>query len=180
MTFRPIAVVLMVWSCAASADDAADAGARAARLIAAMKAGNISVMGLQKSIEVMKRQGMTDAQAECVRATPVSVFEPVLARVAAEELTAAEIDEAIRFYESPSGKKYVVMTEVKSAEMLGVRTSSTMPEFTAREIASTEAFGKTAVFQKLVNENVLTRSVSGRNQVQNLTLRILKGCGVGR
>lgn len=180
MTFRQIAIVLMAWSCAASASDAPDAGARAARLIAAMEIGKISVMGLRKSIEVMKRQGMTDAQAECVRAIQPSEFDPVLARVAAEELSAAEINEAIRFYESPSGKKYVVMTEVKSAEMMGIRTSSTMPDFTEKEVANIEAFGKTPVFQKLVNENALTRSVSGRNQVQNLTLQILKRCGVGR
>lgn len=166
---------LLAWS-----DVPEGVDARATRLVEAMDIGTIAAMGLHKSIETMRRQGMTEAQAECVRGVTGSTYVPVLAQVAAQELSAAEIEAAIRFYESPGGRKYVVMTEVKSAEMIGLRSEKTIPDFTPEEIEATEQFGATPVFQKLVNENVLTRSVTGRNRIQDLTMKILKRCGAGK
>jgi hypothetical protein len=123
---------------------------------------------------------MTEKQAACVRAVDGSRFAPMLARVAASELTAGEIDEAIRFYESEAGRKYTEMTLAQSARMVGMRTTHQIPDFSAEEVKAAEDFGKTPVFQKLVNENILTRSPLGSREYQALTMQILKSCGVGR
>lgn len=174
-------LIFLCLSCAASvcAGDGADAGALAQRLVRAMNVAELSAMGLRKSVETMQRQGMTAKQAECARAVDAEDFVPVLTQIAAGELSLAELEEAIRFYESSSGLKYTVMTEVKSAEAMGIPTSKVMPDFTAKEVANTEKFGTTAIFHKLVNQNVLTRSVTGRNLIHTATLGILRRCGVG-
>ncbi len=157
-----------------------DAGSRAKHLVTIAQLSELSAMGLHKSIEPMQRQGMTDKQAACIRSVDGSRYVPVLARVALSELTPSEIDEAIRFYESPAGKKYIEMTVVTTTRQMGIRTDRTMPDFTAEEVEATEAFGKTLVFQKLVNENILTRSPTGMNEMRALTMQILKDCGAGR
>jgi hypothetical protein len=178
---RALALAIGAWlPLVAFAQAPTDTVTAAARLVELARLAEISEMGLHKSVEAMQRQGMTEKQAACVKSVKGSRFAPMLARVAASELTAAEIDEAIRFYETEAGRKYTEMTLAQSARMIGLRTAHQVPDFSAAEVAATEAFGKTLVFQKLVNENILTRSPMGSNEYQALTMQILKGCGVGR
>jgi hypothetical protein len=174
-------LVLLCVSCVMGvrAETPADAGALAQRLVRAMNSGELSAMGLRKATDDMRKRGMSDAQVECVRGVEAEDFVPALSEVAAKELTAAELQEALTFYESSSGRKYVAMTMVKSAEALGVPPGGEMPVFSAKEIRISEKFGKTAVFQKLVNDNVLTRSAAGRARVQEAAKAIFRRCGVG-
>jgi hypothetical protein len=178
---RALAMAMGAWlPLATFAQAPTDAGNQAARLVELARFADIAEMGLHKSIDVMKQQGMSENQAACVRSVDGSRFAPMLARVAASELTPAEIDEAIRFYDSEAGRKYTEMTLAQSAKMVGAHSSHQIPDFSAEEVKATEDFGKTQVFQKLVNQNILTRSPMGRNEYQALTMQILKGCGVGR
>ena len=157
----------------------ADPQALAVRLVTAMNVAELSAMGLRKATEQMQRQGMTEKQAACVREVKAEDFAPALAQVAAKELSVAELEEALEFYESPAGRKYTVMTEVKSAETLGIATSKALPDFKSAEYRSVTKFGTTAIFQKLVNENLLTRSATGRRLLQDATVVVMRRCGVG-
>jgi hypothetical protein len=174
-------LILLCVSCVmgARAETPADAGALAHRLVRAMNSGELSAMGLRKATDNLRKQGMSDAQVECVRRVEAEDFVPALAAVAATELTPAELQEALTFYESASGRKYVAMTMVKSAAALGEPAGGEMPVFNAKEIRISEKFGKTAVFHKLVNENVLTRSATGRARMQDAAQAIFRRCGVG-
>ena len=79
----PIALVLCTWlPLTALAQDSADVASRAAHLVTIAQLGEMSAMGLHKSIEPMQRQGMTDKQAACIRKVDGSRYVPVLARVA--------------------------------------------------------------------------------------------------
>jgi len=151
--------------------------ALAERFVRAAEQHEQSAMGLRMLADKLRNEGkINDAQFACMKKVDGADFLPVMTQIATVQLTAAEMQEAIGFFESSGGKKYLQMSAMKSAEKAGVKPEIEMPDFTPKEYEAVNDFGTTKLYQKLVNEAVMTRSAAARPLIQARTTEIMQGC----
>jgi len=161
----------------ASAQQADDGVALAERFVRAMELHEQSAMGLRMSADKPRNEGkINEAQFACIKRVNGADFIAVMTQIATAQLTPAEMQEAIGFFESPAGKKYLQMSAVKSAERAGMKPEMAMPDFTPKENAAVNKFGTTKLYQKLVNEAVMTRSAMARPLIQAKATEIMNRC----
>lgn len=75
------------------------------RLVTAMKADYSELLRLKLAVEAAFRDGKgTQKFVECVKSIPTSSFTAIFAKTFQDALTPEEIDDALRFFEGPSGE----------------------------------------------------------------------------
>jgi hypothetical protein len=169
-------LVVLAGSCA-FAQSPDDSAALAGRFVRAMELHEHLAQGLRMSADKLRSEGkINDVQSDCLKQTKSAEFQPVMEKIANAQLTAAEMQEAIRFFESSAGKKYLQMSVVKNAEMVGVKSAAEMPDFTREEYDAANEFGTTKLYQKLVNESLMSRSAVARPLLQATTMEIIQRC----
>ncbi len=76
--------------------------------------------------------------------TPELVL-PVLASAYAVEFSDSELDSAISFFGSTTGKEYVRYQRIKSKEMFGVSTTEKAPQFSSHDLELIDSFAETRI-----------------------------------
>jgi len=169
-------LALLAGSCA-WAQQTNESGTLAERFVRALELDEQAAMGLRASADKPRNEGkINDDEFACIKRVNGADFMPVMTQIATAQLTAAEMQEAISFFETPGGKKYLQMSAVKSAERAGVKTELAMPDFTPKEYNAVNKFGTTKLYQKLINEAVMTRSAVARPLIQARIMEIMQRC----
>ena len=171
----PVLAVL-AGSCA-FAQPADEGAALAGQFVRALELHEQSAMGLRMAADTLRKDGkINDVQAGCIKQSKSAEFLPVMVQIATAQLTAEEMQEAILFFESSGGKKYLQMSAAKTAERVGVKSEVAMPDFTPQEYAAVNEFGTTKLYEKLVTQAVMTRSTVARPLLQAKTIELIQRC----
>jgi hypothetical protein len=109
------------------------------------------VAGFRKSTLADKRP---EREIACFagRITPELVL-PALASGYAAEFSDGELNLAISFFGSKTGKEYARYQRVKSKEILGVPTTEKLPQFSQRDIEAINSFAETRIGKLILAPN---------------------------
>ena len=177
MSLRSWPILALLAGSCAWAQQADENVALAERFVRAAELHEQSAMGLRMTADKPRNEGkINDAQFACIKQINGADFMSVMTQIAIAQLTTAEMQEAISFFESPGGKKYLQMSAVKSAERAGVKSEVAMPDFSPKEYDAVNKFGTTKLYQKLINEAVMSRSAVARPLIQARIVEIMQRC----
>jgi hypothetical protein len=158
--------------------DSADAAA----LVRAMRT---DVMLLTASKEALSRAASegyyTKAQLQCFLKLPASAFTGGLAKILARILTPDEITEALAFYGSPLGTKFVeysftTMNREKGTSFPTSPVGSQSP-MTADEMKRILEFSRTDLGRKVMDKNSILGSPEADATAKRVVARQLTACG---
>jgi hypothetical protein len=150
-------------------------------LVRAMRADVIVLEASKSALSRAASEGhFTAAQLECFKKLPASAFTADLARFLTSQLTPEQIVEAIAFYESQPGIKFVdFLFETFRRESGGsfTATPTGSEPMTVDDLKAVRAFTVTRVGTILVEDRVLLMSQQSREITQKIVGKRLSACG---
>lgn len=145
---------------------------RARELMTLMRADEV-VAGAMKSSLRSKQSGLglTDAQIACLNAVPHSEFSDVVMQALADGLRDEELADAIAFYRSPAGIRYV---KYLVALMQGTRPAESL---SGDDAARVRDFADTALGNKLLKRALIPNSNAVADKMTEVTANAIENCG---
>jgi hypothetical protein len=110
--------------------------------------------------------------------TPELVL-PALVSAYSTELTDDEVDLAIAFLRSTTGKKYVRYQRIKSREALGLSAAEKLPQFSPREVEMIQSFAETHIGRLILTPDS-TVSASARTTMRPQLMAFREQCKAGK
>ena len=155
---------------ATSAVRAGDA-VRAKELMTLMRADEV-VAGAMKSSLRSKQSGLglSDAQIACLNAVPHSEFSDVVTKALADGLGDAELADAIAFYRSPAGIRYV---KSLVALMQGTRPAEPLGDDDAARV---RGFADSALGNKLLKQALIPNSNVVADKMAEVSANAIENC----
>jgi hypothetical protein len=135
-------------------------------LVKAMREDELLLMTLRRQIEKEKH----NYKAECLANLRPSLVTTTIAWAMEPSISAQEVADAIRFFESETGRKLVTRTYLQVKDGLE-STDARLPEFTATEVLEMNRFAKSDAGEKLLVKNITKQSrvlVSLKSEVLDL------------
>jgi len=177
MTTRTIALNLTL-ALAFASPIAIGADLAAARtLVVAMGADDSAAVGIHLGYRALVEEGAaTKVMSECMQHVESGAFTDTFAKVLADQLSPEELQQALAFYQSDPGKKFVVAQSVSTYEQFGYPPPQQKPQLTEAESAAVDAFGQTPAGTKLLGDAVLTNSDQGRQAARAKILELQDAC----
>jgi Uncharacterized protein conserved in bacteria (DUF2059) len=131
----------------------------ATKLVKALKIEEIIVVGFKRPLlvgpqAVTKEDLKGQRYLSCVEAVDRTLMRARLAERVAEKFTSSELIEALEFYESEVGRKFVMRTLALVLEDMGISHSSNLPVDELDNVAKkrVEDFVSSSVGKKIVTE----------------------------
>jgi hypothetical protein len=121
-----------------------------------LEVSGINAIYAQGILAGYKKTAISDnrpvAEINCfsVRITPQLTLQPLAAGYA-KEFSNQELQTAISFFESKSGKKYGQYQRVKSSEMFGIASQEKEPEITSQDLQMINSFLETRIGKLIVS-----------------------------
>jgi hypothetical protein len=180
MKFFVIAVIGVFFGAKAHAQDA-DSG-DAATLVRAMRADVVLFEASKSALSRATSEGhYTAAQFQCFQKRPPSVFVAELAQLLTRELSRDEIKEALAFYNSIAGAKFVdyefEMLKKEHGESFTAKPVDAKPPMTTDEMRAILEFSNTAVGIRLTKDMLLMYSAEARAITERVFVAQLAACG---
>ena len=174
------AVAISLFAMAHAQAESPDAGDSVA-LVRAMAADVTLLHASMEAMSLATREGhYTPAQLECFQKLPASAFTAGLAKVLARALTVPEISDALAFYNSPAGIKYVdyvfATLNRETGASFAVKPAGSDP-MTADEMRAILAFSKSEVGEKIESGRLLLTSPESQAVAERVLGRQITACG---
>ena len=178
-----LAVVGLLLSVCVVAQGTGTAGAET--LVRAMRADVMILEVSKAAIAKATSEGhFTDAQFKCFDQLPASALAADLGKVLAKVLTPEEITEALDFYTSAAGVKFMdmkFMALARSAAASGLtfngKPSVADPSMNIDEMQAARTFVESALGKKLENDKVLLAAPEADVLAKRIIGRKLASCG---
>ena len=124
----------------------------------------------------------TADQLQCFRKLTASAFTAEIANLLVGNLSADEIEMALDFYRSPVGRKYVdvlflALYESKRFEF-NAKPLSSASSLNPEELSIVEAFAKTGVGKKLIEDQMVLSAVKVNEGFWKIGAKQLTACGM--
>jgi hypothetical protein len=153
---------------------------KATELVRAMRSDEIAVSGAKRAfLSGAMEAKFPRTDAACVKRTAFADFTSGLSRVVGQVLTPPEIDEALKFYQSAAGVKYVEGTLRRLRASMG--DDSGIPKIKGKEdispveVAAIGDFTRSDVGRK-VTGNEMTKSPAALQFGREMTDQIARRC----
>jgi hypothetical protein len=147
----------------------------AADLVRAMRADAIMLEASRSALSRAVREGhYTAAEWQCFQQLPASAFTFDLAQLLSHELSGAEIREALEFYRSSAGVKFVDFIFGSAA----TESSTVEPAMTGDDVEAASRFASTGVGKKLARDMFLIQSVESQQIARNIVGDRLTVCAL--
>jgi hypothetical protein len=167
------AFVILASLLSISAVRAGDA-VRAKELMTLMRADEVVASAMKSSLRGKQSGiGLTDAQIACLNAVPHSDFSDVVTQALAEGLGDEELADAIAFYRSPAGIRYV---KSLVAIMQGTRPAEPLGDDDAARVRD---FADTALGNKLLKQALIPNSNAVADKMAEVSANAIENCGQG-
>ena len=149
----------------------------AARLVAAMRIDEVTLLGLRLGLQRGIRDGKTSAKTlDCVSKLDRSTFAPVFAQAIAANLSAQEIAASTAFFESAPGRTYIDSGIYQLYDAVGFTSPDPEPNVTQADLNAVTAFSRTPAGDKLLVRRIFD-SAEIRAAVGARIQQVLNGCG---
>jgi len=169
-----LGLTLLVATAAAAQDT--DNLKLAERLVEQAQLHKMAALGMRLSVQHAVVAGKaSQALLECVSATDPAIFSRHIAAVYAAGLSAAELNEALAFFDSAAGRKYVAFAMQGTEKYAGFPPSSPPITVTPDEKKAIEAFAASSVGKQLSGGNSPIAMATQRD-VASLVQPIIAGC----
>jgi hypothetical protein len=151
-------------------------------LVRAMRADVMLLEASKGAISLATSEGYyTATQFQCFEKLPASAFTAGLARILARDLTVKELSEALAFYNSPAGIKFVdFIFETISRETGGSFSASSGnadSSMSIDEMRAARDFTRTGVGKKLTDDRLLMTSPDSQVVARDVVGKQLTACG---
>jgi len=122
-----------------------------ARLVKAMELDQLALLGMQLSIERGVKEGKsTPGQLACIKKVDRSTFVQPYVVALTNRLSREEVLDATRFFESPTGEKYLANAVAQFYRAVGVTGNNSPPDLSLSEQKVLLQFAATSAGKKLV------------------------------
>jgi hypothetical protein len=167
------ALVILASLVSATAARAGDA-VRARELMTLMRADEVVAGAMKSSLRSRKSGlGLSDAQVACLNAVPHSEFSDVVTQALAEGLGDEELADAIAFYRSPAGMRYV---KSLVATMQGTQPAEKLNDDDAARVRD---FASTPLGDKLLKQALIPNSNAVADKMAEVSAGAIENCGKG-